>query len=110
MLVLVAYEIVSGFSESDEMFSAVLALALAGCIWTIQKGYRLAFNMARTDELMSIPMLYVMSTIMLVLGILLIALGYRFNALMYAMVQSVMFFGIAVRLIVLAGRRRGSGS
>src|SRR6056297_3435062 len=102
VLVLVAYEFVSGLSESDVRFSALLALALLGGIWTIQKGYRLAFNMARTDELMSMPMLYLMSAIMLALGTLAIVFGYWFNAFMYATIQSVMFFGLALRLILLA--------
>jgi|GEM_PF-3523264 len=35
VLVLVAYEFVSGLSESDVRFSALLALALLGGIWTI---------------------------------------------------------------------------
>lgn len=110
MLILVVYEIVSEFPEADAAFSALLVLALVGCIWAIQKGYRLAFSVAQTDELMSIRMLYVMSAIMLALGIVLIALGYWFDALMYAIIQSVLFFGIAMRLLVLAGHRQSSGT
>ena len=106
LLILVVYQIVSGFSELDAAFSFLLALALVGCIWTIQKGYRLAFSVTQTNELMSIQTLYLMSAIMFALGIALIALGCWFNALIYAIIQSVMFFGIAMRLFLLAGRRR----
>lgn len=109
LLVFVVYEIARQFSEPDAVGSVLLALALGACVWTIQKGCRLVFGSNRTDELMSIPTLYMMSALMLAFGIFMIVVGHWFNALIYAVIQSVLFFAIAMRLLVLASRRRRSG-